>query len=116
MKSAPHERKVRRKSRIRATVQGTKGRPRLAVFRSARHMQAQLIDDERGFTIVGMRDNIEGKKKTTKMERAALLGKELSHKAKEKGITKVVFDRGGYRYHGRVRALAEAVRKEGLEF
>jgi large subunit ribosomal protein L18 len=106
--------------RIRKHISGTADRPRLCVFRSSRHIYAQIIDDEAGRTLVSastldkeLRDRIEGLKKT---EQAAEVGKLLAQRAVEKGITKVVFDRGGYKYHGRVQALADAAREAGLEF
>jgi large subunit ribosomal protein L18 len=95
----------RRHNRIRAKVTGTKERPRLAVYKSNRYMEAQLIDDTAGRTIV-----------SGKMDDAQKLGEELAKKATAAGITKVVFDRGGFRYTGRVASLAEAARKAGLEF
>lgn len=105
---------MRRHNRIRAKVKGTPERPRLSVFRSARHITAQLIDDTRGITIAAASD--ADVKKGTKLERATATGKALAAKAKEKGVTKAVFDRGGFLYTGRVRALADAARGAGLEF
>jgi large subunit ribosomal protein L18 len=95
----------RRHNRIRAKVKGTLVRPRLAVYKSNRFLEAQLIDDDKGVTLVG-----------AKMDDAEKLGKDIATRAKAKGITKVVFDRGGFRYTGRVASLAEAARKAGLEF
>lgn len=109
------ERLVRRHARVRASIQGTHERPRLSVFRSNKHFQAQLIDDNKGVTILAVSD-LKLKKKGTKQEHAALLGVELAKKAAEKGIVKVVFDRGGFRYHGRLHAFAEAARRGGLAF
>ena len=110
----------RRHSRVRQRVAGTAERPRLAVFRSLNHIYAQIIDDTAGQTLVsatdlevGVRSARDGKKKS---EVAGLVGEALAKKAKEKGIEAVVFDRGGFKYHGRVKALAEAVRKGGLRF
>jgi large subunit ribosomal protein L18 len=101
-------------------VQGTPERPRLSVFRSLNHIYAQIIDDAAGHTLVAasdqdaeVRKGISGKKKS---EAAALVGEAVAKKAKDKGITSVVFDRGGFRYHGRIKALAEAARKGGLGF
>jgi large subunit ribosomal protein L18 len=101
-------------------VAGTPERPRLAVYRSLKHIYAQVIDDQAGRTLVAasdlekdLRSARNGKKKT---EVAALVGEVVAKKAKAKGINAVVFDRGGYRYHGRVKALAEAARKGGLSF
>ncbi len=115
MKSVTKVRLVRRHRRVRAKVSGTKERPRLSVSRSSKHIQAQLIDDTRGVTIVSASD-LSVEKKATKQEKAMLVGKELAQLAKDKGIRLAVFDRGGYRYHGRVKALAEAARAGGLQF
>ena len=111
------EARVRRKLRIRKKVHGTAERPRLSVFRSLKHIYAQLVDDLSGKTLIsvssaekefqGSGGNVEGAKK---------VGAVVGEKAKEKGIQKVVFDRGGYLYHGRVKALAEAAREKGLQF
>ncbi|HLC28234.1 MAG TPA: 50S ribosomal protein L18 [Dehalococcoidia bacterium] len=110
----------RRHSRVRQRLAGTAERPRLAVFRSLNHIYAQIIDDAAGHTLASatdleadVRTKRDGKKKS---EVASLVGEELAKKAKEKGIEAVVFDRGGFKYHGRVKALAEAVRKGGLTF
>lgn len=106
--------RMRRHNRIRAKVSGTSAMPRLAVFRSARHITAQIIDDTTAKTIVSSGDmkNAKG----TKLERAVLVGTDIATKAKEKKITKVVFDRGGFLYAGRVKALADAARAAGLIF
>lgn len=106
--------RMRRHNRIRAKVKGTPERPRLSVFRSARHIIAQLIDDTKGITIVAASD--ADLKNGTKLERAATTGKSLATRAKEKGVAKAVFDRGGFLYAGRVKALADAAREAGLEF
>jgi len=110
----------RRHSRVRKRVTGTAQRPRLAVFRSLNHIYAQIIDDTAGHTIAAatdleaeLRSKRNGKKKS---EVASLVGEALAKKAKDKGIAAVVFDRGGFKYHGRVKALAEGVRKGGLTF
>ncbi len=110
----------RRHVRVRKTVEGTPSRPRLAVFRSLNHIYAQVIDDQARHTLASASDldapvkaGVNGKKKT---EIAALVGEVLAARAKEKGVTAVVFDRGGSKYHGRVKALAEAARKGGLSF
>jgi len=112
-------RRIRHK-RIRKHITGTAERPRLCVFRSSRHIYAQIIDDESGHTLVcastlekELRDQIKGLRKT---EQAAAIGKVIAQRALEKGIKSVVFDRGGYKYHGRVKALADASREAGLEF
>jgi large subunit ribosomal protein L18 len=110
----------RRHIRVRKAVKGTPTRPRLNVFRSVAEIYAQVIDDEAGLTLVAastidqsLRKSVDGKKKT---EQARLVGKTLAERAKEKGISQVVFDRGGYRYIGRVKALADGAREGGLEF
>lgn len=112
--------RIRRHIRVRKKIEGTPERPRLAVFRSLSHIYAQVIDDRAQRTLVAASDlepavraQLDKKKKT---ERAEIVGAVLAERAKEKGITRVVFDRGGFRYHGRVKALAEAARKGGLEF
>jgi large subunit ribosomal protein L18 len=106
--------------RVRKKIRGTAERPRLSVFRSLNHIYAQVVDDNLGHTVVSasaldreVRSEVEGKRKA---ETAQLVGKLVAERAVEKGITKVVFDRGGFKYHGRVKALAEAVRKAGLVF
>ena len=110
----------RRHRRLRQRIAGTALRPRLAVFRSLNHIYAQIIDDTAGHTLVsatdleaGVRSARDGKKKS---EVAGLVGDALAKKAKERGIAAVVFDRGGFKYHGRVKAFAEAARKGGLAF
>lgn len=103
--------------RIRSRVAGSQERPRLVVFRSLSHIYAQLVDDQQGHTVVAAAStekNLRGK--GGNVEGAKLIGKLVADRAKEKGITKVVFDRGGYLYHGRVKALADAARQAGLEF
>lgn len=104
----------RRHNRIRAKVKGSPERPRLAVYKSNRYLHAQVIDDVAGKTIVAGSTKEMGKDK--KMDAAKKLGTELAKRAKAAGITKVVFDRGGFRYTGRVAMLAEAARAGGLEF
>ena len=104
--------------RVRKTVAGTAERPRLCVYRSLSHIYCQLIDDSQGHTLVSASTldqefKSNNKKKT---ETAAFVGKLIAKRASESGIKKVVFDRGGYQYHGRVKALADAARKAGLEF
>jgi large subunit ribosomal protein L18 len=106
--------RMRRHNRIRAKVAGTALVPRLAIFRSARHITAQLINDDTSVTIVASGDSAITK--GTKLERATLVGGDIATKAKEKKITKVVFDRGGFLYAGRVKALADAARAGGLIF
>jgi large subunit ribosomal protein L18 len=103
--------------RIRRRVAGTPERPRLAVFRSLNHIYVQLIDDQDGRTIAAAASTEKDLRgKGGNLEGAKLIGQKVAERAKEKGITKVVFDRGGYLYHGRVKALAEAAREAGLEF
>lgn len=114
--------KEKRKIRVRAKIKGTATRPRLSVFRSNQSIYAQLIDDEKGRTLVSVNEkevSLKPKQKTekrTKIEKAGLVGGILAKKAARKKIKKVVFDRGSYRYHGRVKALAEGARKGGLAF
>lgn len=110
----------RRRAHVRRKVVGTPERPRLNVFRSLTHMYAQIIDDSVGHTLVAastvdgeLQELLAGKAKT---EQAKLVGKKLAERALQKGVTQVVFDRAGYKYHGRVKALAEAAREAGLEF
>ena len=110
----------RRKLRIRKNVNGTTERPRLSVFRSARHIYAQVIDDTSGKTLAAastLSKDLEGKlAEDNKVEAAKKVGKLIAQVCKDKGITKIVFDRNGYLYHGRVSALAQAARDAGLEF
>ncbi len=110
----------RRHESVRQKVAGTPDRPRLNVFRSLTQVYAQLIDDESGKTLASastleteIKPKLAGLNKT---EQAKLIGEAIARRAAEKGVKQVVFDRGGYRYHGRVRALAEAAREAGLEF
>jgi large subunit ribosomal protein L18 len=111
------QKKYRRHRRIRAKVKGTQERPRLSVFRSNQHIYVQLIDDSQAQTLVSCSDlKVKEKKGLTKMEIAKEVGKSIAKKALEKKIKKVVFDRGGYKYHGRVKAVAEGAREGGLEF
>ena len=115
-KEANNKARVRRHARVRKTISGTKEVPRLNVFRSNSHIFAQIIDDEKGTTLVSS-SSVELKiKNGGNAEGAKLVGADVAKKAKKAGITKVVFDRGGYQYHGRVEALAEAAREAGLEF
>jgi len=115
-KATRRENRTRRHSRVREKIRGSAGRPRLAVFRSITHIYAQLIDDDAGKTLVAASsvDSKDGKGK--KSERAKAVGTMIGEKAKAKGIGEVVFDRGGYRYHGRVKALGDAARSAGLRF
>jgi large subunit ribosomal protein L18 len=103
--------------RIRRKLSGTAERPRLAVFRSVAHIYAQVIDDAQGQTLVSASSvDKTGKAKGGNVAAAKAIGKLVAERAKEKGIKSVVFDRGGYQYHGRVKALADAAREAGLEF
>lgn len=107
-----------RHERIRKDLKGTADRPRLNVFRSNANISAQIIDDEKGVTLVSA-STLEKELKVTNggnVEAAKVIGAEIAKRAKKAKITKVVFDRGGYLYHGRVKALAEAARENGLEF
>ncbi len=108
--------RIRRHKRIRTRVFGTTARPRLSVFRSNKHMYAQLIDDARGVTLAAASDNSTAKGKKTKSERAREVGRELAKCAKAQKISQVVFDRGGFLYTGRLRELAESAREGGLKF
>jgi large subunit ribosomal protein L18 len=110
--------RYRRHLRVRKKVTGTAERPRLVVFRSSKHIYAQLVDDQRNVTLAGAADTSEGVQVEGKgkVARSFALGRLIAAKAKEKGIAKVVFDRGGYQYHGRVKAVADGARKGGLEF
>lgn len=112
-KKRENKRKTRHK-RVRGKIYGAKKRPRLCVFRSANHIYAQIINDEQGKTIVSADDREI--KKGKKTERAQKVGVSIAEKALEKKIKEVVFDRGGYKYHGRVKALAEGARERGLIF
>ncbi|MFN2571368.1 MAG: 50S ribosomal protein L18 [Gemmatimonadales bacterium] len=117
IKTSEHGR-YRRHLRVRKKVEGTPERPRLVVFRSSKHIYAQLVDDQKGVTLAGAADSSEGVQVDGKgkVARSFALGRFIAAKAKEKGIAKVVFDRGGYQYHGRVKAVADGARKGGLEF
>lgn len=108
--------KLRRAARSRARITGTLERPRLAIFRSNKSVYAQLIDDEKGNTLFSASSKEMKGAKNTKTQLAEQVGELLAKKALDKGVKKVVFDRRGYQYHGRVKALAEGARKGGLEF
>jgi large subunit ribosomal protein L18 len=112
--------RLKRKRRIRKKISGNASRPRLSVFRSARHIYAQLVDDRQGVTLAAasslspeVREKLAGLKKT---ERAKEVGRLLAEKARQKGIESVVFDRDGFLYHGRVKAVADSARENGLNF
>ncbi len=116
MSKRPHSTaRHRRHARLRAGLSGTAVRPRLAVFRSLAHIEAQLIDDVAGKTLAVVSDRLL-KSKGTKTEQATAVGTAIAAKAKELKITAIVFDRGGFQYHGRIKALAEAARSGGLTF
>lgn len=113
------EKNLRRKKRTRAKIFGSKIRPRLSVYASNKHIYVQIIDDEKGKTLASFSDkkiNEKESKSKTKTVRAGLVGEGLAKVAISKKISKVVFDKGGYKYHGRVKALAEGARKGGLDF
>ena len=114
------EARIKRHARVRINLSGTAERPRLTVYRRLDAIDAQVLDDQAGVTLAAastidrtLKAEMDGKNKT---EQAKLVGKAIAERAKEKGITSVVFDRGGFRYFGRVKALAEAAREAGLEF
>jgi large subunit ribosomal protein L18 len=119
-KMTPRDARIRRHHRVRLTLSGTTEQPRLCVFRSLNHIYAQVIDDSEGRTLVSASTVIDELKEKAadkkKIEQAQLVGAKVAKEALDKGIKQVVFDRGGYRYHGRVKALAEAARKAGLKF
>ena len=108
--------RLRRRRRVRAKVRGSAERPRLSVFRSNRGIQAQLIDDDAGRTLAAVTWTEDALKGLARMEQAAKAGGLLAERAKAAGLERAVFDRGGYLYHGRVRALAESAREAGLRF
>lgn len=113
------ERRARIKKRIRKVITGTKEKPRLSVFRSNKHIYTQFINDDEGRTMLSvssLNKEIAEKKNMTKTEQAKLVGKLTAEKSKAAKITNVVFDRNGYLYHGRVKALADAARETGLKF
>jgi large subunit ribosomal protein L18 len=108
--------RLRVHARIRRRLRGSTERPRLAVFRSVKHIYAQLIDDDKGHTVVAASSNEKSATSGGNIAGAKAIGKLVAERAKEQGIKAVVFDRGGYKYHGRVKALADAAREAGLEF
>ncbi len=120
-KSEKIQTRLRRKGHIRKHISGTAERPRLAVYRSLSHIYAQLIDDQSEKSIISVSDlspdiKVSIKKGTTKTDKSVMVGELIAKKAIEKKIITVVFDRGGFKYHGRIKALADAARKAGLEF
>jgi large subunit ribosomal protein L18 len=108
--------RLKRRRRVRAKVRGTATRPRISVFRSNRGLFAQLVDDERGQTLAAVAHTEADLKGLKPLEQAGKAGQLLAERAKAAGIERAVFDRGGYQYHGRVKALAEAAREGGLAF
>jgi large subunit ribosomal protein L18 len=108
--------RLRRRRRVRAKVRGTAERPRLAVFRSNKGIQAQLIDDVAGHTLAAVNWTEKDLRELGRMEQAGRAGTVLAERAKSAGVETVVFDRGGYRFHGRVKALADGAREAGLRF
>ena len=116
MSTSTLEARRRRHRRVRGRVTGSAERPRLSVARSNKRIYAQLIDDERGHTVAAAGSHEAALRGLSKGEAAGEVGKLLAERAKGAGVSRVVFDRGGYKYHGRVRALAEGAREGGLEF
>jgi large subunit ribosomal protein L18 len=115
MQSHKEIRRGKIRQRIRKAVKGTAERPRLSVFRSNKQIYAQIIDDINGVTLAAATSRA-GESKSTKLEQAASVGKMIGEKAVSAGVTQVVFDRGGYLYHGRIKALADSAREAGLKF
>ena len=116
MKLTTEQKRKRRHRRVRGRVHGSAARPRLCVFRSSKGIYAQVIDDDAGVTLASASTLALDGASGSKSERAAEVGKLVAQRAREAGIAKVVFDRGGYLYHGRVKALADGAREGGLEF
>ncbi len=108
--------RIKRKARTRKRIHGTQQRPRLSVFRSDRHIYAQVIDDTAGKTLVSVHTFKKGGDERANVGRCSEIGKELATKCKEKNINQVVFDKNGYAYHGRIQALADGARENGLQF
>ena len=116
MKLTRVKRRNRVRRRIRSIIQGTDSRPRLSVFRSNKEIYAQIINDNEGNTLAAASSIEKNIKKTVKKKDAEIVGELLAERALKKGIKEIKFDRGGYLYHGRVKALADSVRKKGLKF
>jgi large subunit ribosomal protein L18 len=112
--TTPEQRRLRRRRRVRAKVSGTAERPRISVFRSNRGIAAQLVDDESGVTLAAVQWTEAELRDLKKTEQSAKAGELLAQRAKAAGIETAVFDRGGYQYHGRVKAFAEGVREGGI--
>jgi large subunit ribosomal protein L18 len=108
------QRRLKRRRRVRAKVSGTQSRPRISVFRSNRGLSAQLVDDSRGRTLVAVNWFEPDLRSLAKPDRSKRAGELLAERAKAAGVSEAVFDRGGYRYHGHVRAFAEAIRETGI--
>jgi large subunit ribosomal protein L18 len=118
-KSLTREARLKRHHRVRQKISGTPEQPRLCVFRSLKHIYAQVVDDSQGRTLVAastLDEEIGKENKKNKISQAEMVGTLLAKRAVEKKISQVAFDRGGFKYHGRVKALAEAARKGGLKF
>jgi large subunit ribosomal protein L18 len=118
-KSFTREARLKRHHRVRQKISGTQEQPRLCVFRSLKHIYAQVVDDSQGRTLVAastLDEEISKENKKNKTSQAEMVGTLLAKRAAEKKISQVAFDRGGFKYHGRVKALAEAARKGGLKF
>ena len=117
MSNLKSNRRARIKKRIRKNISGTSTRPRLSVFRSNKQIYAQVIDDVKGVTITSASSHVkDSTQKVNKTDQAKLIGKEIAENASKAGVKEVVFDRNGYLYHGRVKALAESARENGLKF
>jgi large subunit ribosomal protein L18 len=115
--AAGHKRELRKRrhARVRKRIVGTPERPRLSVFRSARHIRAQVVDDASGRTLAAASSEEKALGLGGNVTAASAVGKAVAERAKKAGVSQVVFDRGGFRYHGRIAAVADAARKEGLE-
>lgn len=129
-KNSKKDQREKRHRKVRAKIYGTEDRPRLCIFKSNKHIYAQIINDDKGFTLVFASDlevnpvefaergfnRVKDSKKVKKINLAQKVGELIANKAKDKKITKVVFDRGGFKYHGQVKSLADEARKQGLQF
>ena len=117
MRGSRQNARDRRHNRVRKSVHGTGDRPRLAVYRSNKYIYAQVIDDVQGRTLAAASSQESGlRSETLNLDAASKVGEAIATRAKDAGVTEVVFDRGGYKFHGKVKALAEAAREAGLEF
>ncbi len=115
-RTSKNEARMAAHQRLRKTLQGSAERPRLNVFRSLKHIYTQIVDDTQGRTLVAASSAEKGHSNGGNIAGAKEIGRTIAERAKAKGITRVVFDRGGYKYHGRIKALAEAAREAGLKF